>query len=286
VWNRINKTLEAANKAAEPAAEDLPSIIVRHPPQKKPTPAPAPAPAPDAATVPAAKQAPAPRPVIKLKVGGGAQVKAPEKPVPVGKPVEAPKAPPKPKGRKAKVPDDAPPPYVDDGSHDLLQEVIAIEREKDEEKRQRKMEPVKESPPAKASSSAPPIKRRKPNAEGEDGILASVNPISRKDRASVPSGSSSTTPKAVPPVPKPKKDKVPERTSTPAPATEVPRISLKGKEREVSSAQPAPSKARATPSATSLNEKKCRDVLKAISRLPEYPIFAYPVDPVRDGCPT
>ncbi|KIJ22155.1 hypothetical protein PAXINDRAFT_6271 [Paxillus involutus ATCC 200175] len=294
LWNRINKTLEAANKAAEPAAEDLPSIIVRHPPQKKPTPAPAPAPAPDAATVPAAKQAPAPRPVIKLKVGGGAQVKAPEKPVekpgekpvPVGKPVEAPKAPPKPKGRKAKVPDDAPPPYVDDGSHDLLQEVIAIEREKDEEKRQRKMEPVKESPPAKASSSAPPIKRRKPNAEGEDGILASVNPISRKDRASVPSGSSSTTPKAVPPVPKPKKDKVLERTSTPAPATEVPRISLKGKEREVSSAQPAPSKARATPSATSLNEKKCRDVLKAISRLPEYPIFAYPVDPVRDGCPT
>lgn len=284
MWNRINKTLEAANKAAEPARKELPSIIVKQSPQK---------PAPPPAT---AEQS-APRPIIKLKVGG-AQAKSAEKvnetiekPVEklVEKSAEVAKAP-KFKSRKLKIPDEAPPPYVDDGSHDLLQEVIAIEREKDE-KRQRKIaESIRESPPAKASGSGPPGKRRKPNVESdEDNILAFATPISRKDKPNGPSSSTSTpvpdrptapTPKAAPPKPKKKASE----PAPPPPVTEAPRISLKGKEREVNSAQP--SKPRPTSSATPLNEKKCRDVLRAISKLPEYSIFGQPVDPVRDGCPT
>ncbi|KAF9245714.1 hypothetical protein BU15DRAFT_85416 [Melanogaster broomeanus] len=288
LWNRINKTLEAANKAAEPVPNDLPSIVVRHPLQKPPQQAASAAP-----PLPAAKQPPAPRPVIKLKVGG-AHVKDSEKSVvekpvenPVEKPGETPKVPPKTKGRKPKIPDEAPPPYVDDGSHDLLQEVIAIEREKDEEKRHRKIVDVTKEPPlAKPSGSGPPGKRRKPNGEGDDDVLRFATPIQRKERSAVASSSSSTTPKPVPHVPKPKKEKAPEPTPTPGPAAEVPRISLKGKEREVSSAQPTPSKPRAASSGTALNEKRCREVLRAISKLPEYLIFAQPVDPARDGCPT
>lgn len=258
-------------------------------PQKPPARVSTPAP-------PVAAEQPAPRPIIKLKVGG-AHVK-PSEPVnekPVEKSAEVSKAP-KFKARKLKIPDEAPPPYVDDGSHDLLQEVIAIEREKDEEKRQRKMaETVRESPPAKASGSGPPGKRRKPNGGSDDDILTFATPISRKDKQNGPSSSTSTpvperppapTPKAAPALPKHKK-KGPEPLPPPAPAPEAPRISVKGKEREVLSVQPTPPKPRAQPSTTApLNEKKCRDVLRTISRLPEYLIFSQPVDPVRDGCPT
>lgn len=298
MWNRINKTLEAANKTAEPARKELPSIVVKQLPQKPQpqrtrvsTPASVPIP------VTAAEQ-PAPRPTIKLKVGG-AKVKPTEKvnekPVkkPAEKSVEVSKAP-KFKARKLKIPDEAPPPYVDDGSHDLLQEVIAIEREKDE-KRQRKIaESVRESPPAKASGSGPPGKRRKPNVESdEDDILTFTTPISRKDKQNGPSSGTSTPVPERPPAPAPKtapapkpKKKGSEPVPTPAPAPEAPRISIKGKEREVTSTQPTPSKSRGAPSTTPLNEKKCRDVLRIISKLPECPIFAQPVDPVRDGCPT
>lgn len=298
VWNRINKTLEAANKAAEPARKELPSIVVKQLPQKPSQPARVSTPA--SAPPPTAAEQPAPRPIIKLKVGG-TQVKPTdkvnEKPAEksVNKSAEVSKAP-KFKAHKLKIPDEAPPPYVDDGSHDLLQEVIAIEREKDEEKRHRKMvECVRESPPAKASGSGPPGKRRKPNVEAdEDDILRFATPISRKEKQNGASSSRSTpvperppapTPKPAPAPPKPKK-KGSEPAPTPAPAPEAPRISVKGKEREVNSAQPTPSKSRATASATPLNEKKCRDVLRVISKLPEYSIFAQPVDPVRDGCPT
>lgn len=300
MWNRINKTLEAANKTAEPPRNELPSIVVKQMP-RKPAPQPTRVSTPASAPPPVTAEQPAPRPIIKLKVGGAQvkpTVKVNEKLVekPVEKSAEVSKAP-KFKVRKPKIPDEAPPPYVDDGSHDLLQEVIAIEREKDEEKRQRKMaESNRESPPAKASGSAPPGKRRKPNVENdEDEVLTFATPISRKDKPSMPSSSTSTpvperplapTPKtALAPPPKSKK-KGSDPAPTPAPASEAPRISIKGKEREVASAQPTPSKPRAIPAITALNEKKCRDVLRVILKLPEYPIFAQPVDPIRDGCPT
>ncbi|KAF8140663.1 hypothetical protein EV363DRAFT_1313061 [Boletus edulis] len=269
LWNRINKTLEAANKAAAPSRKELPSIVVKQVPQQPPS---------QSTRVSTSASVPppvtpgqaAPRPIIKLKVGG-AQVKPPEKPV--EKSVEVSKAP-KFKARKLKIPDEAPPPYVDDGSHDLLQEVIAIEREKDEEKRQRKIAvSVRESPPAKASGSGPPGKRRKANVKSEEEeILTFAAPILRKDKPNGPSSSTSTpVPERPPAPPKPKK-KGSELVSTPAPAPQAPRISVKGKEREVTSPRPAPSTA-------PLNEKKCRDALRTIAKLPEYLIFAQPVDP-------
>lgn len=240
-------------------------------------------------------EAPA-RPIIKLKVGGP-QAKTPQAELP--KKAVEPKALQKPKQpRKPKAVDEAPPPYVDDGSHDLLQEVIAIEREKDEEKRTRKTkDPVRESPPpARASGSGPPGKRRKTSADDNGSEILMLAPsLSRKEKPGAPSLSSST-PAAEPsvtPVPapkvslgKPKKEKVANlRDSESAP--EPPRTSIKGKEREVvPSTTPTPSKPRKIQASAPLNEKKCREILKALLRVPESVIFAQPVDPERDGCPT
>ncbi|KAL4070551.1 hypothetical protein J3A83DRAFT_4244024 [Scleroderma citrinum] len=281
LWNRINKTLEAANKTSESRPAATQPIAIKHT-SAKPTVEPGPA-----STTPAPQQ---PRPVIKLKVSNTQATKAGEKATEHSKASKE-------KVRKPIIPDEAPPPYVDDGSHDLLQEVIAIEREKDEERRHRKVVDGRDVSPNRASGSGPPGKRRKRNIEGDDDILVLVAPLSRKDKAnasfvnsgaSTPASEPSVTPssKPVPPQVKVKKEKTHQPMDAPAAAVETPRISIKGKEKETSNNQVTPSKSRPTTTASPINEKKCREVLRTLSRLPEYPIFAEPVDPVRDGCPT
>ena len=282
VWNRIHKTLEAASKNVEPAPVELPTIVVKRQSTatfKPPPPPPS-----------AESEAPA-RPIIKLKVGGS-HAKAPQD---LSKKVaETPKASQKPKQRKPKAIDEAPPPYVDDGSHDLLQEVIAIEREKDEEKRTRKTKDViRESPPARASGSGPPGKRRKTSGDDEESDILSLAPsLSRKEKPSAVSLSS--TPAVEPSVEsvprvsvKLKKEKLANSRDSESATEPPPRISIKGKEKEVmSNSTPTPSKPRKMQASAPLNEKKCRDILKVLLRVPESVIFAQPVDPERDGCPT
>lgn len=282
LWNRINKTLEVAGKTSESRSAVPQTDTAKQSSSKSTVEVPTTTP-----TAPAPQQ----RRIVKLKVGG-TQAKAAEKAQ------EKPKAPVVAKVRKPILPDEAPPPYVDDGSHDLLQEVIAIERERNEEKRHRKpKEVVRDVSPSRASGSGPPGKRRKHNVGGDDDILALATPLSRKDKANAPcvtSGTSTPAPelsvtptlKIIPPAAKSKKEKAPEPAEISTPAAEAPRTSNKGKEKEIHNNQVAPSKPRPTTAAIPLNEKKCRDILKAISRLPEYPIFGQPVDPVRDGCPT
>ncbi|KAI6012544.1 hypothetical protein F5J12DRAFT_818579 [Pisolithus orientalis] len=282
LWNRINKTLEVAGKTSE-SRSAVPQIDTAKQSSSKST--------VEVPTTTPTAPAPQQRRIVKLKVGG-TQAKAAEKAQ------EKPKAPVVAKVRKPILPDEAPPPYVDDGSHDLLQEVIAIERERNEEKRHRKpKEVVRDVSPSRASGSGPPGKRRKHNVDGDDDILALATPLSRKDKANAPcvtSGTSTPAPelsvtptlKIIPPAAKSKKEKAPEPAEISTPAAEAPRTSNKGKEKEIHNNQVAPSKPRPTTAAIPLNEKKCRDILKALSRLPEYPIFGQPVDPVRDGCPT
>lgn len=80
------------------------------------------------------------------------------------------------------------------------------------------------------------------------------------------------------------------KTSAPA---AVPKISIKGKEKEreggTPAPQPAPKAKKSSPPQTErtpINEKKCRDALKTLTKLPQAGIFLLPVDVVRDGCPT
>ena len=218
------------------------------------------------------------RPIIKLKVG--TQSKVQDEPSP------------KPAKRKAKIsespsshtPDAPPPPYVDDGSHDILQEVLAIEREKNQQ-RQRSI-----SEKEKAVPSAIPNKRKKIDDVDDDDILELVTPV-KKERPSPPEPSSSSSvsirkPTFTPSV-KIKKDKVSEVPRPPTTSVS-PGTSLKGKEKEVTSTPPAAgsNKPRKPVQHTPINEKKCKELLKVLGRVPESYLFARPVDPVLDGCPT
>ncbi|KAI0652328.1 hypothetical protein C8Q79DRAFT_937038 [Trametes meyenii] len=322
LWVRINKTVEAANKAAQekPAPPPPPTPSIKVPVQAS-TPA-------SAKASPAATPAATPNvPTIKLKIGGGAPVNgATPSPSPaVGKHA------PKPKARKPKEPklSEVPPPaplpapsrppaFEDDGSLDLLEEVIAIEREKNQERKhgsssgQREREREKPVPLPSSDKSKDRVvpklvigKRKKDSVDPtEDEILALATPA-KKERPSAPAPGPSTAPppapsvKHVEPVPPARngvsghksKERLhkPSLASVPEPAP-TPRSSAKGKEKEKEASRPttpANGKAKKVPAqAMPINDKKCRDILKTLSRLPEAPIFLQPVDPVRDGCPT
>ena len=129
---RINKTLEAASKkeqAQPPTRPPAPSIQIPASSKASKTSAAAPTPPTTSAV-----------PMIKLKIGGSSSA-------PNGVPLTATSKPaPKPKTKKPKEPklSEVPPPeprrdsYFDsaDVDDELLEEVIAIEREKDEQRKQ------------------------------------------------------------------------------------------------------------------------------------------------------
>ena len=197
-------------------------------------------------------------------------------------------------------------PLIDDGSADLLEEVIAIEREKNEERKHRNGHPAEKEKERRAPKLV--IGKRKQPVEDptEDEILALATP-SKKERHAPPAPISGPSSAASTPAAKPKQNGTahpnggavqPTKTKSskppppPEPAPETPhRTSAKGKEKEAA----APASVRATTpakqkkvvvQATPLNEKKCRDVLKTLIKLPDARIFLKPVDPVMDGCPT
>ncbi|KAF8079062.1 hypothetical protein FPV67DRAFT_1558205 [Lyophyllum atratum] len=287
-WTIITKTLEAADKSHAPAT--VPAAPQRAPRILPPVPRAFPTPPPPAPAAPVAALA---RPTIKLKVGSQ------PKPADTPEQVVA-----KPRARKPKAEppsvdqppvEPPPPPYVDDGSHDILQEVLAIEREKDEKRHRSTSEKEKDKQPRphwrKKRTNSPSMKS---DALSEDDIVALAKP-SKKERPSPPGPSSSTVPKVklvvpstVKPVPSSHKSKA-DKQAQPVVTPDVPRVSLKGKEKEVSSPAPPPPapkpKKRAHPT-TPINEKKCKDLMKVLQRLPEAGIFSRPVDPVADGCPT
>lgn len=302
-WLIINKTLEIVsnnNKVQMVTGDLAPAPSRQLPPVPKAFPSQSPAIVP-------------PRPIIKLKVGSQTKSDTSEQPLSKPRPrkIKSPE-PPSVSPAVEQAPVDAPPPpYIDDGSHDILQEVLAIEREQDEIRNRLHAERDRDKQPVNGTSG----KRKKVDAPSEDDILAFATP-SKKERPSPPGPSSSTVnkvklvvpsassrvitsstsksntssipssaPNSIPSSHKSKKDKVVESVST-----DVPRVSLKGKEKEVnpipaSASSPLP-RVKASSKATPINEKKCRDVMKSLNKLPEAAIFSRPVDPIADGCPT
>jgi len=219
------------------------------------------------------------RPTIKLKVGA--------QPKPQDTPSEPSPKPPKrktklPESPSSHTPDAPPPPYVDDGSHDILQEVLAIEREKNQQRQRSMTEKEKVVP------SSIPSKRKMIDNVDDDDILELVAPV-KKERPSPPEPSSSISIKKPAPAPsiKIKKDKAVEIPRPPT-TTVSPGTSLKGKEKEAVSTPAAAgsNKPRKPVQYTPINEKKCKDLLKVLGKIPESYLFARPVDPVIDGCPT
>ncbi|KAK0246182.1 hypothetical protein EDD85DRAFT_924985 [Armillaria nabsnona] len=280
LWSIMSKTLEAADNRAQAAAAAAASAASAAvpPPHKSRPPVPTPKFSPPPPSVrdhvprsatPATESTA--RPTIKLRVAS--QPKADEPPKRRVLKVKAPQA--------AEI-DAPPPPYIDDGSADILAEVLAIEREKDEQKQR--------SAQAKSATIGAPNKRKALSDEADD-ILALASP-SKKEKsthiaaAPTPSGSSLTrivVPASHKPIPvKPKKDKVE--------APSAPRPSVKGKEKEVLPTPEASSSKAKRPAgeqtSTPLNQKKVKALLTAIKLLPEARIFNRPVDPILDGCPS
>ncbi|KAJ3830293.1 hypothetical protein F5880DRAFT_1516515 [Lentinula raphanica] len=307
-WSIINKTLDqhASHNAEAAVPKNTPKPRVLPPvPQARFSPPPPPR-KPQAQP---SSSAPPIRPTIKLKVTSQQSAlptevatgsSKPSKPrVIKSKPVDPVPITPTIKSSSPIEPDvDAPPPpYIDDGSHDLLQEVLAIEREKDELKRQRSLLKSQESAVNGSSS-----KRKHEESSAEDDILALATPAKREKPTHSASTSSSYNGKLVLPAAKSKQKKdvsAPyagssrSNSARSTPAVDTPRPSLKGKEKEIpvpptpiTTAPPLKIKKQPTVQATPINEKKCKDILKTLNKIPDSAIFLVPVDPVRDGCPT
>ncbi|KAI9462278.1 hypothetical protein BJY52DRAFT_1203123 [Lactarius psammicola] len=265
-WARINNTIDmkSANQPKPMAPPPVPiqskTVVVL--PKTPATPV-----APTAATVPT--------PSLKLKIG------VPPKTVITVKP----------KGRKPKPVDTTPAPVVDDGSFDLLEEVIAIEKEKEKLVASKKQRPFAVPPEVTA-----PVKRKKDlldELEEDEEILALASPskkpskspqpgaIEKEWRAASPAKFSGSIKIKKPPIP------APEHTASleVRPPAENRQQPTKGKEKEKEVASPAPTRASVT-SETPINKARAREVLKTLLKLPEAAIFSRPVDPIQDGCPT
>ena len=234
---------------------------------------------------------PTPIPSLKLKIGGNFTPRS-TPPAPSNG-----LAPPKtaitvkPKARKPKAVDTAPASVVDDGSFDLLEEVIAIEKEKEKLVASKKQRPFATSPEAPA-----PVKRKKDlldELEEDEEILALASPskkpskspqpgaIEKDWRALSPAKFSGSIKIKKPPI------SIPEHTPSPEvkPPAEHRQQPTKGKEKEKEVIPPTPSRA-SVASETPLNKARAREVLKILLKLPEAAIFSRPVDPIQDGCPT
>ncbi|TFK17374.1 TATA-binding protein associated factor Taf2 [Coprinopsis marcescibilis] len=372
-WTIINKTLEAADrthntpKSVTTPAASVPNAAPAKPAPRILPPVPAfpksaspvrqefrsiapPPPPPESKRAQASSSTPATAPKIKLKIGGQNKGTPVPSPAVATKPASVPALKlrkPKPVERSPTpeiAPDAPPPPYEDDGSHDLLQEVLAIEaekankksrdrdrdrerererdirdRERKERERERDRDRDRDDREKERSRSTPAgAPKRKKDALDEDEVLAMVAkkkekispPASSSSKADKPSApgpskihipapthvskpvaSSSTAPRQPSAPPKTKKDKHDQSRSS---SSNPLRITVnKGKEKEATPNLPSPVvqppvKNKKTPiaHATPVNEKKAKELIKILSKLPEAFIFLRPVDPIGDGCPT
>lgn len=130
----------------------------------------------------------------------------------------------------------------------------------------------------------------------DDDILASAAPL--KKRPSPLLGSTTGGPSTPSPAPpQPQRNGVTLKLKAPKPAPSPPTLPQpepsppsepirngKGKEPEVRGASVGP-KLKA-PASTPVNVKRCKDVMKTLQKIPDSAIFARPVDPIADGCPT
>ncbi len=237
--------------------------------------------APIAATIPT--------PSLKLKIGGNLTPRATPPAPSNGSATPKTVITVKPKGRKPKPIEPIPEPVVDDGSFDLLEEVIAIEREKEKLVASKKQRPFAASPEATA-----PVKRKKDlldELEEDEEILALASPSKKPSKSPQPGANEkewrATSPAKFSGSIKIKKPPIPAPEHTASPEVKPPAESRqptkgKGKEKEV---VPPPAKSSVTPE-TPINKAKAREVLKILLKLPEAAIFSRPVDPIQDGCPT
>jgi transcription initiation factor TFIID subunit 2 len=246
-WERINKTLAAADKAipiahSQPSPpreaqavieEDIDALILQEITETPPPPPPPPA-----------------RQSIKLKVNGIAKGTGPPQTPQQSKPPKVLK----PKPPTAPPPPPPPPPDDDDddGAKDLLEEVLAMEEEQKQEKK---------SKGPRLAISLPKKERLSDNPHPQE-----ISPVAGPSR-SAPTPPASKVKKSAnghgPPSSKGKEKEINRPAPTPAKHRAGP--SIEG--------QP-------------INDKKCREILKKLIAMPQALLFRQPVDADLLGCPT
>jgi len=176
--------------------------------------------------------------------------------------------------------------------------------------------PSKPPPPSKPPTKEDPKVSAKPKANGvthnkgekrkktsdtifsDDDILASAAPLKKRPSPLLgPTAGGPSTPSPAPSQPQrngsgmmlklkaPKPTVSPPTSSRPEPSPpSEPTRNGKGKEPEGrgTSVGPKPK----VPASTPVNVKRCKDVMKVLQKIPDSAIFARPVDPTADGCPT
>ena len=271
-WARINKTVES-HKSAHPSMPPPPPPVTpvvktvkdRQLISKSQT-----------RSIPGNKSTPTPgtRPMIKLKIGSGMHDSGSVN----GTGAETPAKPKKPPLES--IPSKPPPPPP--------------------------KQAVKEEPKASVKLRTNGVshnkgEKRKKTSDAifsDDDILASAAPLKKRPSPLLgPTTGGPSTPSPAPsqlqrngsgvtlklkaskPAPSPPTLPHPE----PAPPSELIRNG-KGKEPEVRAASVGPKPK--VPASTPVNVKRCKDVMKALQKIPDSAIFARPVDPIADGCPT
>ena len=229
-----------------------------------------------------------PTPTLKLKIGGNPASRPTPPTLPNKSSTPKTVITVKPKGRKQKPVETAPSPVVDDGSFDLLEEVIAIEKEKEKLVASKKQRQLTAGP-----EPVTPGKRKKDlldELEEDEEILALASPSKKPSRSPQPSSTEkevrATSPGKLAGSIKIKRPSIsvpePAANQEAKPPVESRQPSNKGKEKVAS---PTPTRLSAA-SETPINKAKAREVLKNLLKLPEAAIFSRPVDPIQDGCPT
>jgi transcription initiation factor TFIID subunit 2 len=179
------------------------------------------------------------------------------------------------------------------------------EREHEREREKEKTKQREEKEKAKQEQVAPKliIGKRKKAAPVEDPveddeILALATPAKKeKSAASSPapvagpssvksSDKGSAKPSPTPTPALPAKNGVSKEVKS---TTSAPKNPIKGKGKEVTQSSPVPKPKKidvAQSLATPINDKRCKEILRTLTKIPEAAIFLRPVDTQLDGCPT
>ena len=132
----------------------------------------------------------------------------------------------------------------------------------------------------------------------DDDILGSAAPLKKRPSPLLgPTSGGRSTPSPAPSQPQRNGSAVTLKLKAPKPMASPPPLPRpeplppsepirngKGKEPEGRGVSAGPKSKPST--STPINIKRCRDVMKALQKIPDSVIFARPVDPVADGCPT
>lgn len=272
-WARINKTVES-HKIAHPSMPPPPpppvtpvvkTVKDREPVSRSQT-----------RTTPGNKPTPTPgtRPTIKLKIGSGTHDNGPVNGTGGVTPAK-PKRPP-----VEPTPSKPPPPpksaVKEEPKASIKPKANGVSHNNKGEKRKKTSDAIFSDDDILASA-APLKKRPSPLLGVTTGGPSTPSPAPSQPQRN---GSSMTLKlKAPKPAPSP--------PTLPHPEPSLPSEPIrngKGKEPEVRGPSVGP-KPKA-PGSTPINVKRCKDVMKALQKIPDSAIFARPVDPIADGCPT